>query len=68
MSVIEIPAEMRGRLTCSVSEVAKLYGIGRNAAYAAVRAGEIPSLRIGGRIVIPIARALEQLGVREESP
>ncbi|NKB49057.1 MAG: helix-turn-helix domain-containing protein [Alphaproteobacteria bacterium] len=39
--------------TYSVTEVAAQLGIGRNQAYEAVRRGQIPSLRIGTRIVVP---------------
>lgn len=39
--------------TYTVSEVAKLLGIGRASAYQAVQRGEIPSLRIGTRLVCP---------------
>lgn len=43
------------RATYDVEEVAQLLGLGRSATYAAVSRGEIPSLRIGRRIVIPHA-------------
>ena len=46
--------------TYSVEEAAKLLGIGRTAAYEGVRTGQIPSLRIGKRILIPIV-AFENL-------
>jgi hypothetical protein len=29
-------------------------GIGINAAYAAIKSGEIPHLRIGDRIIVPV--------------
>ncbi|MBW3578523.1 MAG: helix-turn-helix domain-containing protein [Actinobacteria bacterium] len=51
------------RLTYTVEEVAQLLGVSRNAAYAAVGAGFIPSIRVGRRIVIPkvaLERLLEQ--------
>lgn len=48
------------RLTWSVPEAAKILGIGRNLCYDKVRAGEIPVLKIGRRLVIPRA-ALEKL-------
>ncbi len=48
------------RLTLSVAEAAVLLGIGRGTAYECVRTGELPSIRLGGRIVIP-KRALETL-------
>lgn len=41
--------------TVTVREAAKVLGIGRNLAYEGVRRGEIPSIRVGARIVIPTA-------------
>ena len=41
------------RETLTVDEAAKVLGIGRNKAYEAIQTGEIPSLRFGGRIVVP---------------
>ena len=43
-------------LTYSVEEVAKLLGIARNNAYERVRAGDIPSIRMGKRYLIPRER------------
>ena len=40
----------------TVIEVAEKLGIGKNPAYEAVRRGEIPSIRLGGRVIIPKAR------------
>ena len=48
------------RMTYSVSEVAHLLGISRASAYTHVRTGEIPSITIGSRIVVP-RRALEAM-------
>ena len=48
------------RLTYTVTEVAQLLGISRGSAYTHVRTGEIPSITIGGRIVVP-RRALDVL-------
>ena len=48
------------RKTRTIPEVAKVLGIGRNAAYEAARTGQIPTIRIGGRILVPLA-ALEKL-------
>lgn len=39
--------------TLTVGEAAAYLRIGRNAAYEAIKRGEIPSLRIGRRIVVP---------------
>lgn len=47
-------------LTLSIAEAAKTLGIGRSAAYEAARTGDLPTIRIGKRILVPIA-ALEKL-------
>ncbi len=41
------------RMTVTVEEAGALLGIGRNLAYQAVRSGEIPSIRIGKRLLVP---------------
>lgn len=48
------------RKTYTVPEAAKQLGIGRSAAYEAARTGQIPTIRIGKRILVPRA-ALERL-------
>lgn len=48
-------APMKERLTLTVEEAATLLGISRAFAYEAVTRGEIPSLRIGRRILVPKA-------------
>jgi excisionase family DNA binding protein len=58
-----IPAELQGRATTSVEVAGKVLGIGRRQAYAAVNAGEMPSLRMGGRILVPVAPLLKMLGI-----
>ena len=50
----------RRRLTLTVEEAAQLLGISRASAYEAIRRREIPSLRIGKRILIPRSQ-LERL-------
>lgn len=45
---------LMGRLTISVEEAGHLLGLGRSAAYAAVRRGDLPSRRLGRRVVIPV--------------
>lgn len=53
------------RLTLSVAEAGKLLGLSRSLMYEAIRTGQIPSIRIGRRILIPIApleRLLEEPG------
>jgi len=47
-------------LTMSIPEAAKALGIGRNQGYEAARSGEIPTIKIGRRILVPRA-AFERL-------
>ena len=48
------------RKTYTVVEVAKILGIGRNTAYEVCRNGEIPTIKIGGRILVP-RKAIDEL-------
>lgn len=48
------------RLVYSVEEAGEILGIGRSKAYEAANCGEIPTIRIGRRILIPKA-ALDQM-------
>ena len=51
---------MATKITYTVTEAAELLGISRSSAYECVRRGEIPSLTLGRRVVIP-RRAFEAL-------
>lgn len=50
-------------LTLTVEQAAKVLGIGRSTAYELVHTGDIPSLRLGRRIVVPVSQIAERLGV-----
>jgi excisionase family DNA binding protein len=43
-----------------------MLGISRQSAYNAARRGEIPTVRVGRRVLVPLARLNELLGQREE--
>jgi excisionase family DNA binding protein len=49
-----------------VEQASVLMGISRSAAYRAVAAGDLPSVRFGSRLYVPTARLLELLGVASE--
>lgn len=44
--------------TITVPQAAALLGVSERQAYYAVRAGEIPCIRVGSRVVIPTAKFL----------
>jgi excisionase family DNA binding protein len=50
-----------GRLVVSVTEAAELLGISRGLAYELARAGQLPTLRLGRRLVVPRAALLTWL-------
>lgn len=53
--------DLAGRVTISVAEAGIICGVGRSAAYDAVHRGEIPTVRIGRRYRVPVARLLAML-------
>jgi hypothetical protein len=53
---VSIPVEVAGQAL----------GIRRSAAYAAVRSGQLPSIRIGKRISIPTAAIRKMLQISED--
>jgi excisionase family DNA binding protein len=53
-------------LTLSVEGAARLLGISRGLAYDAARRGELPTIRLGRRLLVPTARLLELVG--EQGP
>jgi excisionase family DNA binding protein len=50
-------------LTLSVEEAGRLLGVSRGVAYEAARSGQLPTIRLGRRILVPRARLLELVGV-----
>ena len=48
------------KATLTIDETAERLGIGRSSAYQAAKAGQIPTIRIGRRLLVPVA-ALERL-------
>jgi excisionase family DNA binding protein len=52
-------------LTMSVEDAARLLGVSRGLAYEAARKGELPTIRLGRRLLVPRARLLELVGALE---
>lgn len=60
--------DLEGRATIDIASAAHLIGISKQSAYVAVRAGELPSLKIGGRIVVPVVPLKKLLGLDSDGP
>jgi excisionase family DNA binding protein len=54
--------------TITVSEAAERLGIGRNHAYEAAKTGQLPTIRIGKRILVPVAALDRMLGAVAPAP
>ena len=54
------------RATLTIEQAAQILGVGRSAAYEAARRGEIPTIRIGRRVLVPRA-GLDRLLLVSES-
>jgi hypothetical protein len=54
------------KATTTVTLAGLALGLSKNAAYAAVKSGEIPSLRIGGAIRVPTVPLRRMLGMVPE--
>jgi len=55
------------QVTISVPEAGRRLGIGRNTAYEAARQGQLPTLRIGKRLVVPLVAFEQMLAVQSKS-
>jgi hypothetical protein len=57
--------EALSRPTVSVPEAgAVFFDMGRNASYDAAKSGDIPTIRVGGLIRVPVAPLAERLGLK----
>ena len=43
------------RTVLTIEEVAQILGLGRSATYESARRGELPTLRLGRRVLVPVA-------------
>lgn len=56
---------LRGRATITIPEAGQVLGLGEWAAYRAATRGEIPTLTLGRRKVVPVPVLLRLLGATE---
>jgi excisionase family DNA binding protein len=57
------PVPPNQRLAISIAEAAALLGISRALAYELAARGELPTLRLGYRLVVPWAQLLALVGI-----
>lgn len=50
--------------TISVEHAGHILGISRRSAYRAAARGELPTFKVGRRLLVPTSRLLDLLGVR----
>lgn len=55
--------EVLSNPTVDVALAGRVLGIGKNAAYKAREAGDIPSIKVGGQYRVPTAKLREMLGI-----
>lgn len=52
--------------TISVEEAGEILGVSRRSAYRAAETGELPTLRLGRRLLVPTPKLLAMLGLDAE--
>jgi excisionase family DNA binding protein len=65
-SITQDQRDWRARDTLTVDEAAAVLGVGRSSAYAAANSGDLPVIRIGKRLLVPVGALRQMLG--EVSP
>lgn len=61
----EVPAAEKVPVM-TVPRAGRILGIGRSAAYAAAASGQLPTIRLGGRLLVPTARLRALVGLPAE--
>jgi hypothetical protein len=49
--------------TISVPQAGRIFGLSRPASYEAAKRGELPTIRIGRRLFVPVGKLREMLGL-----
>lgn len=59
----------RDLMFVSVPEAGRrAFGLGRSASYLAVKRGELPAIRVGRRLVVPVGTLRRMMGLEPEPP
>lgn len=66
---VAVPLSWRDRATLSVEQAATILGVGRSAAYQAAGTGDLPVIRLGRRVLVPVAQLRRMLGeLQDDDP
>jgi excisionase family DNA binding protein len=60
-------AEHLGARTLTIEQAAAVLGVGRSVAYRAARSGELPTIRLGKRLLVPRQKLAAMLGETNEN-
>lgn len=55
--------DIRNRATITVPEAGQVLGLGRDSSYRAAERGELPTLKLGRRLLVPVPKLLRLLGL-----
>jgi excisionase family DNA binding protein len=66
---LSVPLDRWGELPAviTVAEAAVLLGLSRSSAYRAAERGELPVIRLGGRMRVPVARLQALVGLTQRA-
>jgi hypothetical protein len=58
--------ELRARTVVSVEEAGSVLDLSRSSAYLAAKRGELPTIRLGRKLVVPVVPLLRLLGLDQD--
>lgn len=60
--------DLRNRVVVTIEEAGEVLGISRTSAYRAARKDEIPTLRVGRRLLVPVPELRRMIGDLVDQP
>jgi hypothetical protein len=59
-------SQIRDLATVTVPVGGAFLGLGRAGSYEAAKRGDLPTIRVGGRLLVPVATLLRMVGVQPD--
>ena len=59
---------IRDLATVTVEDAGALLGLGRSGAYDAAQRGDLPTIRVGRRLLVPVPALLRMVGAESDRP